>query len=180
MRYKSKMLASKHMTRKRILNDISVYLVSGGSKEGGKYKRMIANTLLRIPERVRRKVVQDVLFIMAHKPLLALMGTTDLNLSKKERKGRISVNLIYIDFHGIKRAGKSEEEMKQIIAHEIAHFELKHNRKNGRNDEEKAEEQTRVWGFSPKRSLVEKIKDSIFWRQLTLYWSGLGKRPKRC
>ena len=148
----------KYTTQKKILKHLSIQSPSGGFKISEKYKRMIASTLLRIPEKVRARVIHDVLFIITAQPLFALITTTDLNLSKKEKKGRISVNLVYVDFYGMKQAGKSEEEMKQVIAHEIAHFYLKHNNKNVHNTEEKAEEQTMVWGFTPKRSIRVKVR----------------------
>lgn len=155
--------ADKYTSQKSILKDLDIQLPSGSSRKDEKYKRLVAKTLLRLPERVRNRAIEEVKFIITGKPLFAFMGTANLFLPRKEKSARrkIAMNIIFVNFNDIKDNGWNEKGMMQVVAHEIAHFELRHIHKQGRNHEKQAEEQTRVWGFGARRGIREKVKNYL-------------------
>jgi Zn-dependent peptidase ImmA (M78 family) len=111
----------------------------------------IAKTLLKLPAKVRRKVLDEVIFVhtTAHGTIFKGLFTKpldekELRKVKKDQSVSIENSLIILNFKGVK-----DSEKMDIIAHEIAHYILGHDTiGNEDEDSEKtADDLTEKWGF---------------------------------
>ena len=119
-------------------------------------KGIIAETLLKLPYKVRMETLSEVVFVLVTAHGLTTKATFPIVLSKGDikQKGKtyqttIEHPLIVLNFK--KRMSKSRK--MDNIAHEIAHFILGHhkvrNLTNQRKiiNERKADDQAEKWGF---------------------------------
>ncbi len=114
-------------------------------------KTLIAKTLLKLPEEIREKTIDEVLFV-----IMRACGTVEnLKLSKVAKKEEfefetekmlkvtIEQPLVILNFGGMKK----DSEM-DTIAHEIAHFILGHHiNQSNPNNETEADDLVEKWGF---------------------------------
>ena len=97
-------------------------------------RRIIAETLLRGPESVREKVLEDATFII----IIGAYGSVLLGVVSEDKSEdqlfkfseglvhvKIEVELILLNFAEMNRNNLDEEEMRSTVAHEIAHFILR-------------------------------------------------------
>lgn len=147
---------TKYGTIRSILEDSSIDGVYE-DKADRRYKRLVARTILRLPEEVRNRVVKDVKFFISTLLLFGFANSRKISRNRKSGARHVITNLIFINLNGMIEAKRTDEEMMQVIAHEIAHIELKHALKGTPCCEKLAEEQTRVWGFRARQSLFERI-----------------------
>ena len=103
-------------------------------------KILIVKTLLKLPKKIKRKVLDNnVLFI-----LMKAVGTL----------GRLQTPLPFQDFIILNFSKMKKGEEMDTIAHEIAHFILGHASKmNSGGFEREADDLTEKWGF--KRNYKE-------------------------
>ncbi|MFQ5965587.1 MAG: ImmA/IrrE family metallo-endopeptidase [Candidatus Scalinduaceae bacterium] len=119
-------------------------------------KGIIGETLLKLPYKVRRKTLDEVIFLIVTAQGLTTKATFPVKLRKEDfqQKGVtyhtiIEHPLIFLNFKG--RMNKSRK--MDIIAHEVAHFILGHhkilNRVEQRENinEGKADDLAEKWGF---------------------------------
>ena len=115
----------------------------------------IAKTLLKLPKKVKQKVLNEVCFMFTR-----ASGTVEnLSLSKTFKKNELKFKSIGLD-QDITPVTLEQpvivlnfSEMKKgreldIIAHEIAHFILGHHKsQNNPSNEREADDLTEEWGF---------------------------------
>ncbi|MHC4321721.1 MAG: ImmA/IrrE family metallo-endopeptidase, partial [Planctomycetota bacterium] len=119
-------------------------------------KGIIAETLLRLPYKIRMETLSEVVFVIVTAHGLTTKATFPIVLSKGDIKQKgetyqtiIEHPLIVLNFK--KRMSKSRKI--DTIAHEIAHFILGHHKvrklTNQRKitNERKADDQAEKWGF---------------------------------
>jgi len=119
-------------------------------------KDIIAETLLKLPYKVRRKTLDEVIFVIVTAQGLTTKAAYPIKLKKEDfqEKGKvyhtiIEHPLIVLNFK--RRMNKSRK--MDTIAHEIAHFILGHHKilnrtKQRKNiNERKADDQAEKWGF---------------------------------
>ena len=124
--------------------------------EDEKNKGIIAETLLKLPYKVRRETLDDVVFVIVTEQGLTAKATFPIVLNKSDfkKKGEayhtiIEHPLIVLNFK--KRIIKSRK--MDTIAHEIAHFILGHHKIRNQTkqrksiNERKADDQAEKWGF---------------------------------
>jgi len=146
--------------------------VLGDEVSSEELRVIVAKTLLRLPKKIRKKVLEEVIFIL----MGGISGTVDqlcftkfikdVQDKKEEGNGNVSLSftqpLILLNFSNMKR-----REEKDIVAHEIAHFILGHASKiNSGGFEREADDLTEKWGF--KRSYNEedyKIMEKKKWKK---------------
>lgn len=113
--------------------------LSGEEFGSSKCKGYIAKTLLKLPKKIREKVLDEVMFIIVggwegHATKLLF------NEAVKEKP------VIVLDFSEIEN--RRESYKMSLIAHEIAHFILGHSAVGSeKNAEKKADDLTEKWGF---------------------------------
>jgi len=126
-----------------------------------KDKVLIAETLLRIPARVRTKVLEGAIFVLMNGLYgIVINGYFSKIISKKElvqlhTRDAVVVPvrqpLIFLNFSEMKNLSKKRK--MNITAHEIAHFVLNHHlkpsgsAKEGINMEKEADDLIVKWGF---------------------------------
>jgi hypothetical protein len=125
----------KEKTLKEIISDIKIF---GDTSNSKKYKKLIAEALLKLPINIRKKVLKEVFFIITD----GYAGTIfKLRVCKPK-----TLTFIIIDFNTQKN--ESKNLIISGIAHEIAHFILKHDTENSSlNDEKEADDLCESWGF---------------------------------
>ncbi len=137
-----------------VLNHLRIW--GEAATEDEKNKGIIAETLLKLPYKVRRKTLDDVVFVIVTEQGMTAKATFPIVLSKGDLKKKgetyhttIEHPLIVLNFK--KRIIKSRK--MDTIAHEIAHFILGHHKvRNLTNqkkitNERKADDQAEKWGF---------------------------------
>ena len=132
----------------------------GGTREDDKNNAVIVETLLRLPKKIREKVLDEVIFIhtMVRGTVAEFHFTTrveDKDIEKvsmfnKEKRyfAKIVQPYILLNFKHVKNSKKMD-----LVAHEIAHIILNHHKSNksSNSDNEKAaDDLAEKWGF--KRS----------------------------
>jgi len=134
----------------------------GEASEGDiRDKTLVAETLQKIPEKIREKVLDEVVFVLMNSLYGEVInGLFSKDITKKELietpSGTFIVDvrqpLIFLNFGMMKRLSKKRK--MNIIAHEIAHFILHHHLddnaeiKNGIVLHEKeADDLIIKWGF---------------------------------
>ena len=126
-----------------------------------KDKILIAETLQRIPARARTKIFDEAVFVLMNGLYgIVINGYFNRIISKKdlvELPARDAVvvtvrqGLIFLNFGEMKKLSKKRK--MNIIAHEIAHFVLKHHlktsvrSKEGMKMEKEADDLIVKWGF---------------------------------
>lgn len=131
-------------------------ILGEATTEGEKNKCIIAETLLKLPYKVRRKTLDEVVFVVVTAQGLTTKASFPIVLSKGDIKQKGETYhtiaehpLIVLNFK--KRMNKSRK--MDTIAHEIAHFILGHYKtlnptKKRRNiNERKADDLVEKWGF---------------------------------
>jgi hypothetical protein len=124
-------------------------------------KVLIAETLQRIPARVRTKFLGEAVFVLMNGLYgIVINGYFNRTISRKdlvELPARDAVvvtvrqGLIFLNFGEMKKLSKKRK--MDIIAHEIAHFVLKHHlktsvrSKEGMKMEKEADDLIVKWGF---------------------------------
>jgi hypothetical protein len=124
--------------------------------EDKKNKGIIAETLLKLPYKIRMETLSEVVFVIVTAHGLTTKATFPIVLSKGDIKQKgetyhttIEHPLIVLNF----KTRMSKSRKMDTIAHEIAHFILGHhkirNLTNQRKiiNEKKADDQTEKWGF---------------------------------
>ncbi len=124
----------------------------GDTVEDEKRKRIVVETLLRLPYKVRKKTIDEVLFISMSTAGVTFRFEGSVNLKKKDFKqkgniyqGRIELHFIILNFRRCRKDRKMD-----VTAHEIAHFILGHHLKKNINRgiiEKEAEDLAVKWGF---------------------------------
>ena len=125
----------------------------GDTAEDEKRKRIVVETLLKLPYKVRKKTIDEVLFISMSTAGVTFKFEGYVNLRKKDFKqkgdiyhGRIELHFIILNFRKCRK-----ERKKDVTAHEIAHFILGHHLKKNINRgtiEKEAEDLAVKWGFN--------------------------------
>ena len=121
-------------------------------------RRIIAETLLELPYKVRRKVLDEVIFIIMAAQGLARQHVLPVTVRKSDFKqinkeyyqATIEHPFIYLNF----KKHRSKSSKMDTIAHEIAHFMLGHHSKTSnrlkqkeKTYERKADDLSEKWGF---------------------------------
>ena len=124
----------------------------GDTVEDEKRKRIVVETLLRLPYKVRKRTIDEVLFISMSTAGVTFKFEGSVNLKKKDFKqkgniyqGRIELHFIILNFRRCRKDRKMD-----VTAHEIAHFILGHHLKKNINRgivEKEAEDLAEKWGF---------------------------------
>ena len=124
----------------------------GDTAEDEKRKRIVVETLLKIPYKVRKKTIDEVLFISMSTAGVTFKFEGSVNLRKKDFKqkgniyhGRIELHFIILNFKRCRKDRKMD-----VTSHEIAHFILGHHLKKNTNRgiiEKEAEDLAVKWGF---------------------------------
>jgi hypothetical protein len=124
--------------------------------EDKKNKGIIAETLLKLPYKVRMETLSEVVFVIVTAHGLTTKATFPIVLSKGDVKQKgdtyhtiVEHPLIVLNF----KKRMNESRKMDTIAHEIAHFILGHHKvrslTNQRKiiNERKADDQAEKWGF---------------------------------
>jgi len=124
----------------------------GDTAEDEKRKRIVVETLLRLPRNVIKKTLEKVLFISLSTDGVTFRFNGSVQLRKKDFKqtgefyhGQIVLHFIILNFRKCPKERKMD-----ITAHEIAHFILGHHRKKKTNIgvmEREADDLAESWGF---------------------------------
>ncbi len=115
----------------RIIGDVTI--------DDEKYKKILLETLLKLPEVIREKILEEVLFIFT-----SAYGTT-FNLFFP--KQAIEQKCIILNPALHEKEKKTDEGIQDVIAHEIAHIILNHFGSNDPNFEKEADNLIEKWGF---------------------------------
>jgi len=148
-----------------ILHNMCVF--GAETVEDERYEILIAKTVQRLPKDVREEVLRKVSFIVAGGVDGTFFTVNVLNYVVdaihstrriKRRRGAqwvklsaieeadLKVPFILLNFANMRE--KSEDEVMSIIAHEIAHFTLRHINDKPREEKEKeADALIEKWGF---------------------------------
>jgi hypothetical protein len=122
-------------------------------------RRIIGETLLRIPESIREKVVEEATFITIGGACGCVLPMTFSEVKSEEQLNRwgdgqvrveIEVLLILINFAEMEKEEMDEEGMRTTVAHEIAHFILEHHKSSSGSSpevEKEADDLIAEWGF---------------------------------
>jgi len=132
-----------------IFNNLKFF---GDTAEDEKRKRIVVETLLKLPYKVRKRTIDEVLFISMSTAGVTFNFEGSVQLRKKEFKqngniyqGRIQLHFIILNFRKCRKDGKMD-----VTAHEIAHFILGHHlKKNTKRGviEKETEDLAEKWGF---------------------------------
>ena len=124
----------------------------GDTSEDEKRKRIVVETLLRLPTDVRKKTLDEVIFISLSTEGVTFRFNGSVELRKKDFKqtrefyhGQIVLHFIILNFKKYPKERKMD-----VTAHEIAHFILGHHRKKKTNMgviEREADDLAESWGF---------------------------------
>ncbi|MCI0529767.1 MAG: hypothetical protein L0Y56_20180 [Nitrospira sp.] len=110
--------------------------------EDQKVKTLIVKTLLKLPHKVRNKVLDEVTFVALNTE--GSHGVFDLLYCPPHEKEKYEP-MIFLNFNGFRR--KTESFKLTVIAHEIAHFILNHGNEPGPTQEKDADDFCEKWGF---------------------------------
>lgn len=122
-------------------------------------RKILVDTLQKIPKPVVNKVLEDLIFVIMsgaygacsfqHTSERRKKGSP-LNITRDRELVVMDVHVILLNFALMERDGFDEEKMRSTVAHEIAHFNLKHHiiSVHLRADKEKeADDLIEKWGF---------------------------------
>jgi len=135
-------------------------------------RKILVDTLQKIPKPVVNKVLEDVIFVI----MSGAYGTSSfqraserrkkdppLNLTRDRELVEIDVHVILLNFALMERDEFDEEKMRSTVAHEIAHFNLKHHKisVHPQADKEKeADDLIEKWGFKRVYQCFERFSHS--------------------
>ncbi len=124
----------------------------GDTEEDEKRKRIVVETLLRLPYKVRKKTIDEVLFISMSTAGVTFRFEGSVNLRKKDfkQKGNIYQGIIELHFIILNFRRCRKDRKMDVTAHEIAHFILGHHLNKNINRgviEKEAEGLAVKWGF---------------------------------
>jgi len=123
--------------------------------EDTEHKLIIAKTLQKLPKKIREKVLDDVLFVFT-----SCYGTVrELYFPIPPKTKEIRKSLIILNFALMKNEKRTESDMMDTVAHEIAHFILGHVILH--DDflcERKADDLSESWGFKRAYDSYEHIE----------------------
>ena len=137
--------------------------------DGIERRAFIAETLLRIPESAKEKVLKDAVFVTMSGTYGAFLIGVPSELKSEDQliKGsdglthvKIEVPLIFLNFALMEKDGVDEEERRSNVAHEIAHFILGHKFSGGREKEKEADDLIEKWGFKRAYQSYERFARS--------------------
>ena len=124
----------------------------GDTAEDEKRKRIVVETLLRLPPNVIKKTLDEALFISLRTEGVTFRFNGSVKLRKKDFKqagefyhGQIVLHFIILNFRKC-----AKERKMDVTAHEIAHFILGHHLKKKTNMgviERDADDLAESWGF---------------------------------
>lgn len=129
-------------------------VIGDTTSQDEKDKFLIAKTLLKLPKKIRERVLDEVAFIV-----LTVQGAiwnyfTVKSIEKKDLKKigkhyfvEIEQPLIILNFDNMR---KSKNDRMVTVAHEIAHFILGHykaEKRHSKNNEKEADDLIEKWGF---------------------------------
>lgn len=123
-----------------LLGDINVY--------DEKYKKLIVETIMRLPIHIKEKVLYDlnVTFLIIGKYTCG--HTHNFYSVKSPHIKEMTTPVIVLNFLLMNKDRMSEQSIMNIVAHEIAHIILRHT--GGHTDpkaEQKANDLAVKWGF---------------------------------
>ena len=119
----------------RIIGDVTI--------DDEKYKKILLETLLKLPEEIREKILDEVLFIFT-----SAYGTTfNLFFPIPPKKQAIEQKCIILNPALQEKEKKTDEGIQDTIAHEIAHIVLDHFGSSDPEFEKEADDVIETWGF---------------------------------
>ena len=135
--------------------------------EDRKYKRLIVEVLAQIPEEAREKALEEGIFIIAGNitgaslPFYPFPCIDENELRKLVKEVEslehfLKKRLIILNFALMEKAGYTEDEMKAVIAHEIAHLVLDHP-PTGKWEkiQREADDLVEKWGFQRTENIMK-------------------------
>ena len=119
----------------------------------------LGETLQKIPKRVRDNVLEDVIFIIMSEDygaysiqrVIERRKKDPLNLTRDRELVEIDVHVILLNFTLMEKDGFDEKKIRSTVAHEIAHFHLKHHQTSvipRAVKEKEADDLIEKWGFA--------------------------------
>ena len=108
------------------------------------YKRILVETLLRLTEEIRNKILDEVLFIFT----TAYETTFPLFFPNPQKKQEIEQKCIILNLALYEKETKTHKGIEDIIAREIAHIILDHFGSSDQNFEKEADDLIEKWGFN--------------------------------
>ena len=119
--------------------------IQGEIKQGDEqYRDLILKTMIRLPDDVREKILDEALFIIA----TPSVNGTIFDLIAVES---LTLHCILLNFSSMGRFGDSKK--MDVIAHEIAHVILGHGTISTPQQKKEADDLSQSWGF--KRAYLE-------------------------
>lgn len=120
--------------------------LQGDAKVGDEqYRDLVLRTLIRLPEKIREKILEETLFIIATPGVYGIVF--DLNFKKAKNLHCILLN--FSTMHKTSDSGKMD-----TIAHEIAHVILNHGSWGNPQQEKEADDLIQGWGFQRAREVT--------------------------
>ena len=119
-------------------------------------KLIIAKTLQKLPKDVRDRVMSKVIFLH----ILRYGTIIKLYFPVPQKTKRIEQYFILLNFSLMKNEGKTKMDMMNTVAHEVAHYILRHYSGSidaDPKDERHADDLAEKWGF--KRTYKESDYD---------------------
>jgi predicted Zn-dependent protease with MMP-like domain len=121
----------------------NLHIIGDVTIDDEKYKRILLETLLKLPEEIREKILDDVLFIFT-----SAYGTTfNLFFPSPLKKQVVEQKCIILNPALQEKEKKTDEGIQDTIAHEIAHIILNHFGSSDPNFEKEADDLIEKWGF---------------------------------
>jgi len=142
--------------------DYQLNIFGDETVEDLKYRRLIIEVLAQIPEEAREKALEEGIFIIAGNttgasiPFYPFPCTDESELRKLVKEAEslehfLKRRLIILNFALMEKAGYTEDEMKAVIAHEVAHLVLDHPAgapvEEAEKKEREADDLAEKWGF---------------------------------
>ena len=143
--------------------DYNLTIFGDETQDDIRFRRLIVEVLKRLPADVRRRVLEEAIFIVAGHTIglstpfypLPIFGEDEEQLKEELRslmerwplRSLLKKRLIILNFALMEREGYSEEDMKAAIAHEIAHLALDHDFQKRGDYEKEADDLCEKWGF---------------------------------
>lgn len=120
-----------------------------------KYELIIAKTLLKLPKKVRNKILDESHFIITGGTLgtTGMIRKTAIIKTYPEKEialptATVEIRLIILNFSAMETGKMSESSMMDVVAHEIAHLILKHyGSSSDPKGERKTDDLVEKWGF---------------------------------
>lgn len=120
-------------------------IIGDATTDDDKDKILICKVLQRLPKDIRERVLDETLFV-----LMSAYGTIEiLSFPVSPETKEVGVSLIIMNFALMRNEGRTERDLMDAVAHEIAHYILGHDHHSvlGSDNERKADDLTEKWGF---------------------------------